>query len=261
MFFMFEHLYDLSPLQAQSSREDIIQAINIAKDYHYNSVCLRPHFVAEFSSSYRLSSVIGFPSNFIYYDPEDLESCLISISSPSMSSKTIEARKALQEGALELDPVLNIRDLWESTEALRKEIQTYLFLLREFARTDTHLYLKAIFSSEILPARELELSVKIYASEILAFYEEFPELIGRIKCSYKNSSGFIKSSKPEKPLRLAHPQLIKTLAAYLDLYDPSKLIGIKASGAIRTFDDVQKLYNAASGRLTHIGTSQKISRP
>ncbi len=278
-------LVDQSLLRADTSREEIQAAIKEAKLNHYNSICVRPKFLKEFSSEYRISAVIGFPKDFInsnvsdgkITDTRDLNRSREIICLPSIPSKVVEARQALEDGAMELDPVINIQDLSPEADLslafpgdkIRKELQIYLFLLREFILTDLDkeagetvsakgknpsLNLKPIFSCEILSETELELSIQIFAEEVLAFYDEFPETLNKIKCSYKNSTGFIKSNDGTA-LELASPKLIAKIAAELDKYDSHKLIGIKAAGGIRDISTARAVEQAANGRLTHIGTS------
>ena len=301
-------LVDQSLLKPETKPEEVSAAIKEAQNYHYNSICIRPHFIAEFSKQYRLSAVIGFPVDFISCEvtngvisnSHDLKRARDIISAPSMAAKVVEARNALEAGALELDPVININDLFSPEDfnivypvfsqeqdlkkfadaivpetklnfpgdKLRKELQIYLFLLREFtsqaSETNSslraedeaiHYYsLKPIFSCELLTETELELSISIFAEEILNFYEQFPETIGRIRCSYKNSTGFIKSHDGSA-IKLATPELISRIATELNKHDPDRIIGIKAAGGVRDLSSAEAVAKAAAGRLTHIGTS------
>ncbi len=287
-------LVDQSLLKAETSPEDIAAAIKEAQELHYNSICIRPQFAREFASQYRVSAVIGFPADFIscevkdglISDTVDLKRARDIISSPSMASKVVEARTALEDGALELDPVININDLFTREDfnvvypvfsndkdakrfagavvpetrlsfpgdKLRKELQIYLFLLREFLRDNVTFALKPIFSCELLNPSELELSIEIFAEEVLNFYDQFPETIGRIRCSYKNSTGFIKS-RDGSAINLATPDLVGRITAELNKHDPERLIGIKAAGGVRDLAAAEAVFKAADGRLTHIGTS------
>ncbi len=286
-------LVDQSLLKPETKREDIAAAIEEANRLQYNSICVRPNFVEEFAKQYRLSAVIGFPQDFIscsvlngvINDEHDLKAARDIISAPAMATKVVEARNALEAGALELDPVININDLFSREDfnivypvfsndnaaekfakaivpetrlsfpgdKLRKEIQIYLFLLREFCATNTY-NLKPIFSCELLTEIELNLSIAIFAEEVLNFYEQFPETIGRIRCSYKNSTGFIKSHDGSA-IDLATPTLVAHIAKELDKYDPDHLIGIKAAGGVRDLITAETVHKAAAGRLSHIGTS------
>ncbi len=287
-------LVDQSLLKPETSREDVMAAIKEACELNYNSICLRPRFIEEFAKQYRLSAVIGFPVDFIscsilngvINDEQDLKRARDIISAPAMATKVVEARQALENGALELDPVININDLFSREDfnivypvfsndkaaekfakaivpetrltfpgdKLRKEIQIYLFLLREFMQEDLVLKFKPIFSCELLSKVELDLSIEIFAEEVLNFYEQFPETIGHIVCSYKNSTGFIKS-KDGSSIDLATPSLVAHIASELDKHDSDRLIGIKAAGGVRDLSAAKAVAKAALGRLTHIGTS------
>jgi|GEM_PF-5405680 len=289
-----QNLVDQSLLKAETTTENIAAAVLEAQKYNYNSICIRPKFVAEFAPQYRISAVIGFPQDFINANNSTARDI---ISAPTMASKVVEARQALSDGAMELDPVLDISDLAPRSnfhtvypvfsrdqdlkqfsvvpetkmsfpgDKLRKELQTYMFLIKSHCeeRSDEAIStapslqaqrgnpatynLKPIFSCEILSEDEIKLSVQIFAEEVLSFLEQFPEITNRIKFSYKNSTGFIKDRE------LATPRLIQLIATELDQHDPERIIGIKAAGGVRDLVAAQAVAEAAGSRLTHIGTS------
>ncbi len=269
-----QELVDQSLLKPDTTTRDIEAAVKEAQQFNYNSLCIRPEFTAKFAPQYRVSTVIGFPQDFISCDTsniEDLKYCREIIGKPAMATKVVEARKALSDGALELDPVIDIKDLAVPSlsfpgDKMRKELQTYMFLLREFAninydnvilsaaKNPPTYNLKPIFSCEILSEEEIRLSVQIFAEEVIGFLEQFPEMQERIKFSYKNSTGFIKS-RDGSAIELASPRLISLIATELDKHDLDHIIGIKAAGGVRDLSSAEAVSKAATGRLSHIGTS------
>ena len=226
------HLIDHTALDLNAKIEDIETLVAEAKEYKFNSICIRPDWISSFASQYRCSAVVGFPEEVLFVtDNNSISSVKNEIGAVHQGSKIIEARQALLDGALELDPVVEVRNLCINRDGeflgdrVRKEITGYLFLLREFMKiydpsipgkfyepssetvkegsVDQHYKLKPIFSCEILDTAELELSVEILAETINDFVEneieeakeKFPELTNpqiNLGFAYKNSTGFIK---------------------------------------------------------------------
>lgn len=252
----FTELVDHTLLKPEAKLEEILALCNEAKEHGFNSVCVRAEWVKEASSQYKCSAVIAFPEEIIQCSSErDLLKAKESLASEDFDLKMLEARKALENGALELDPVLPIKkldtgDIQEQDE-LKEELEEYLKIAREFEgkNPDKELFIKPIFSCECLDDEELELSVSMLAELVLEFKADHPD--SKIKFAYKNSTGFIKGLGD----RLASPELISKIAAHLDLYDPEKIISIKAAGGIKSKEDAERINQVANGRLSHIGTS------
>lgn len=279
-------LIDHSFLKPEHNETDLEQALQEAKMFGFNSLCYRPQFTKEFAPRYRSSVVLGFPEDFI--DCASKEQGLGLISSALIASKVTEAREALSFGVLELDPVVNVADLNNRSETvvpifmkdaaakkyqeaaqtethqvfagekIRKELQSYAFMLREFISETEPLYIKPIFSCELLNEEQLKLALEIFAETYIDFYDQFPEVREKIFFSFKNSTGFVRSIAGEKP-ELATPDLIAFIAAELDKYDSEKLLKIKAAGGIRDLETAEKIIAAANGRLSHLGSSAGVS--
>ncbi|MCI0524087.1 MAG: deoxyribose-phosphate aldolase [Acidobacteria bacterium] len=95
----FAKTIDHSLLQPQLTEEDVIAGCELAVRYHTASVCVKPYHVklakrllAE--SDVLVSTVVGFPHG-----------------SSTTETKIAEARQALEEGAVELDMVINYGEL------------------------------------------------------------------------------------------------------------------------------------------------------
>ncbi len=285
-------LIDHTLLKEEAQLDEIIKVTKEAKEYGFHSVCVRPEWVKEVASQYRCSAVIAFPDDFIQCNSErDLVKAMEIIGEEDFDIKMLEFRKAIEAGALELDPVmpvakLEIEDIQEQ-DKLKEELDEYFRIAREYEIKDSEkllaknkainpdddftLFIKPIFSCECLNDEELELSVSIFAEAVLEFKTENPE--SKIRFAYKNSTGFIKGLddiKQEAGDKDAHPQacqatpeLISKIATHLNFFDPEKSISIKAAGGIKDKASAEKIIEAAGGRLSHLGTSNsiKLSNP
>ena len=90
---------DHSLLKPELTHNDVISGCELAKRYHVASVCVKPCHVllaAELlrGSDVRVGTVIGFPHG-----------------NSTTTVKVAEARQALQDGATELDMVINIGEM------------------------------------------------------------------------------------------------------------------------------------------------------
>ena len=87
---------DHTVLKPTTSLEDIQKVCNEAKEYSFAAVCIPPYFVANANallknSGIKIATVIGFPFGYNHY-----------------AAKFKEAEKAVEEGANEIDMVMNI---------------------------------------------------------------------------------------------------------------------------------------------------------
>lgn len=83
-------------LKPEATKEDILNLVNEAKEHNFVGICVPPYFV-KFAKSQlegtdiKLVTVIGFPFGY-----------------QTVSAKVEETRKALEDGADEIDMVINI---------------------------------------------------------------------------------------------------------------------------------------------------------
>lgn len=255
-------LIDLTKLDISTTPEEAQDLADRVVDQNLHSACIRPSHVKklmDLHKPYRLSAVLGFPKvKFEISSDEYLKQAKDMI---GRGPKIIEAAKALEDGALELDPVMNIGNL----TALQKELQQLVQKLFEFAqsRPNERFWMKPIFSCELLNDEEIETTVKIFADVVNRFYEQNPDAKSQIKFAYKNSTGYVVSQKNKEgvdyQLRTTSPKLISMIAGLLDKYDPDRNIYIKAAGGIRDVDTALAIRQAANGRLSHIGTSKNFT--
>ncbi len=90
------NMMDVTLLSSQTTYEDIKKLCDLAKKYHFGAVCVNPGYARKASdalkgTTIKVCVVIGFP--FGAYTSE---------------SKAFEAKEAIQNGASEIDMVMNV---------------------------------------------------------------------------------------------------------------------------------------------------------
>lgn len=253
-----ENFIDHTNLKTDASETDIEKLAKEANEYHFNSICIRLTWLEKFTEKYKCSAVIDFPKEIITVaSDEDLKMAKEIIGNSSLEEKTQEAKQALEAGALELDPVIRIG----KPELIQEELRAYIELMAE---QEKELWLKPIFSCEILSWEEINYTIEAFAREVSRHYALKPD--SKLKFAYKNSTGFIKHHCQEEAsatdvaihFKPTSTELISFIAEKLDLNDPVGRIHIKAAGGIRDLETAKKIIMAARGRLSHIGTSSGI---
>jgi deoxyribose-phosphate aldolase len=261
---------DHTCLKPDASETEIRQLVEEAKEFGFNSICIRPEWLEKFSASYKSSAVIDFPKSIIeinnrHYEEgasatdeaiqPDLDMAKKIIGNSSLEDKGAEAKQALDLGAKELDPVIGIYRL----ASIETELRAYLELMEEKGE---ELWLKPIFSCELLSWQEINFTIETFIREVSRHLHFYPE--SKLKFAYKNSTGFIRHCEdPERSegdvaiqsLNFTSLELISFIAKNLDINDPHRIINIKAAGGIRDIETARKIISAAQGRLSHIGTS------
>mgnify|MGYP003394081565 CR=1 FL=1 len=244
-------LIDHTNLQPDASAVELEQLAKEAQEYKFNSICIRSNWIKQFSPLYRCSATINFPEKVYTCNETNLKQVISSIGNASIETKIQEAKQAITDGALELDPVINLQNIKNHDyKALRAELSAYIELLKSY---DKELWLKPIFSCELLDDNNIEFSIDIFSQLVHELNKN-----NKIKFAYKNSTGFIKAEN-NFPLRGTSPELIEFIANQLNEYDSQKIIQIKAAGGIKTQAQALAIIEAAQGRLSHIGTSNGIS--
>lgn len=201
---------DHTLLRPDATVEDLKRLCEEAKRYRFAAVCVNPTNVKLCVNMLKdtaipVATVIGFP-----------------LGANTTKVKVIEAKQALEDGAVEFDMVINIGML-KSGE--------YDFVLEEVHKVveaaSKHL-VKVIIETALLNDEE-----KIRACEIAK---------GAGADFVKTSTGFSKGGATEYDVRLMR----KTVG---------NSMGVKASGGIRTFEDAMKMIKAGANR---IGTSSGV---
>ena len=100
---------DHTILKPDATKEQVVKVCSEAKEYLFYSVCINPYYVKLVSdelkdSSVKVTSVIGFP-----------------LGASTSEIKAMEAKKAIEDGADEIDMVINISALKDKEYDLVKE--------------------------------------------------------------------------------------------------------------------------------------------
>ena len=253
-----ENLIDLTNLNPSASLAELKALADTVLDKDLHSACIRPSKVKELMDlyqRYRFSAVVGFPeTKYEIADASDLAKVKASIGNFSLEAKKIEATQALEDGAIELDPVMKISDL----DNLGNELEGLIKVLNKFSLENPtkNFWMKPIFSCEILNDDETERTVKIFSDVVSRFYESNADAQCRIKFAYKNSTGYISAKAGSGVvLKTSSPELVSSIAGLLKRYDPDRNISIKAAGGIRDTETALSIQDSADSRLSHIGTS------
>lgn len=202
---------DHTILKPTATEKDIIDLCEEAKEYKFYSVCVNSCFVPLAKqlvekTSVKICSVVGFP-----------------LGAMSTEAKVFEAQKAVEDGADEIDMVINIGFL---------KSKNYFRVLKDIS--DVKNAIGKIPLKVILEISELSKNEIILASEIcLDAKADF----------VKTSTGFSKSGATLTAVKIIR-KTVKNKAK------------IKASGGIRDYETAVKFIEAGADR---IGTSSGIT--
>jgi len=199
-------LIDHTLLKPDATADQIAQLCFEARKYHFASVCVNPSYVKLCAdllkgSSVKVCTVIGFP---------------LGASSPDV--KIFESQTALNEGATELDMVINIgalkaRDL----ELVAKDIRGVVVTGHA-----ANALVKVIIETSLLNEEEKVLAC-LLAKEAGADY-------------VKTSTGFSGGGATVEDIALMRQVVGPTM-------------GVKASGGVRTREDAEKMVKAGATRI------------
>jgi deoxyribose-phosphate aldolase len=206
-------LIDHTLLKPEATADEIEKLCREAAQYGFYSVCVNPTWVPKVKSLLRgttvkVCAVVGFP---------------LGAQAPEI--KLLEARRALREGAQEIDMVINIGALKGKDDRLvARDIRGVVEACDE-ARALSKVILETALLTDEEKVRGCELSMKAGADYV------------------KTSTGFSKGGATAADIAL----MARTVA-------PRKL-GVKASGGVRTYADLVKMVQAGA---TRIGSSNSV---
>ena len=199
-------LIDHTLLRADSTYQQVDQLCSEALKYEFASVCVNPVHVPRCAkalrgSSVKVCTVIGFP-----------------LGATSKENKAMEARRALRDGATELDMVINIGALKSGDhDTVYEDIR----LVREVAHEGRAL-LKVIIETALLTDDE-----KIAACV----------LSKRARADFvKTSTGFSTSGATAADVALMSNAV-------------EHMLEVKASGGVRSLSDLNKMVSAGATRI------------
>jgi len=203
---------DHTLLKADTSKEEITKLCDEAKQYGFASVCVPPYWVRECKNQLRdskvkIATVVAFPMGY-----------------SATPAKVEECRRAIDEGAVEIDMVLNIIAL---------KAGDYNYLKNELTSAGTIVQLrggklKVIIETGLLTRDEIIMACDLCSKLSVDFV--------------KTSTGYIDKG--------ATVEDVKLLRAHLP-----KNIKIKASGGIRDRATALAMIEAGADR---IGTSSGV---
>lgn len=195
---------DHTLLKADSKSEDIKKLCQEAKEYNFFSVCINSCFIKDAKkyledSDVKVCTVVGFP-----------------LGASNSQTKAFEAKTAIEDGADEIDMVINI-GLLKSKEynSVKEDIETVF-------KACNGTLLKVIFETALLTEEELR-KVSLICKEIGVDF-------------IKTSTGF-----STRGASLEDVKIMKECVG-----DEVK---IKASGGIRDYETAIKMIEAGANRL------------
>jgi len=206
-------MIDHTILKPEASADDVRRLCEEALQYHFYSVCVNPVYVKLAAdilrkSKVKVCAVVGFP---------------LGAADPQI--KLLEARKALREGAREIDMVINIGALKSGDDKLvLRDIRGVAEACRE-GRGWSKVILETSLLTDEEKVRACELGMKAGINYV------------------KTSTGFSTGGATAEDIAL----MARTVA--------SKKLGVKASGGVRTYDDAMKMIQNGA---TRIGSSNSV---
>lgn len=199
-------MIDHSLLRPYLTQEEITSGLEVAKRYHCATVCVHPEDVARAKSflegsDVKVSTVIGFPHG-----------------AHTTEVKVFEAKKAIEDGAVELDMVVNIgRLLSGEYEYVQHEIEQIVAVAH-----DNGALVKVILENCYLTKELIKKGCELCEQSGADFV--------------KTSTGFGTGGATLEDLRLMRASC-------------SNKVKIKAAGGVRTLDDVLKVIEAGTDRF------------
>lgn len=206
-------LIDHTLLKPDAMATDVERLCAEARQHGFFSVCVNPVFVPQVKrllrgSAVKVCCVVGFP-----------------LGAQDSQIKLLEARKAIREGAQEVDMVINVGALKGKDDALvLKDIRGVVEACKD-GRALSKVILETSLLTDEEKVRACELSMKAGADYV------------------KTSTGFSSGGATAEDIAL----MARTVA-------PKKL-GVKASGGVRTLADLLKMVKAGA---TRVGASASV---
>ena len=197
-----------------ATEDDVAKLCKEAEKYRFGSVCVNPMYVSLATqllkeTDVKVCSSVGFP---------------FGVTLPEM--KAFEAMRALENGACEIDMVINIGALKSKDyEVVKRDIEAVV----DVKRYQNDVVVKVIIETGCLIDEEKVMACKL-AKEAGADF-------------VKTSTGFIKGGATVEDVRLMRETVGEDM-------------GVKAAGGIRTFKQALAMIEAGANR---IGTSTGVA--
>lgn len=208
-------MMDHTLLKPESSMKDIEKVCDEARKYKFYSVCCNSTYTRQVSNLLRGSgvktcTVVGFPLGAM---PPEI--------------KAAETRKAIREGADEIDMVINVGALKSGQNNLvERDIRAVVEACRDGKRAVSKVILETSLLTDEEKVTACQLSVRAGADFV------------------KTSTGFSTGG--------ATVQDVALMSSVVS----SRGLKVKASGGVRTYDDAIKMIEAGASRL---GVSSSVA--
>lgn len=198
---------DHTNLKQDMSEQDLIKLVDEAKEYDFFSICINPCWVKQASellagSNTKVCSVIGFP-----------------LGANTTNIKVLEAKEAIENGASEIDMVINVSKLKD------KDYEYVYNEIKQIKEAIGNNVLKVIIEACLLTNEE-----KTIACQIIM----------------KAGANFVKTSTGMS----TGGATIEDVKLFKEVVGDTTLI--KAAGGVRTYEDAISMIEAGANR---IGTS------
>lgn len=198
---------DHTNLKQDMSEHDLIKLVNEAKEYDFFSICINPCWVKQASellagSNTNVCSVIGFP-----------------LGANTTNIKVLEAKEAIENGASEIDMVINVSKLKD------KDYEYVYNEIKKIKEAIGNNVLKVIIEACLLTNEE-----KTIACQIIM----------------KAGADFVKTSTGMS----TGGATVEDVKLFKEVVGDTTLI--KAAGGVRTYEDAISMIEAGANR---IGTS------
>ncbi|KPK86466.1 MAG: deoxyribose-phosphate aldolase [Bacteroides sp. SM23_62_1] len=210
-------MIDHSILHPTMTDEDLIMGCKLAKEYDVASVCVKPYAVRMAcdllqDSDVAVGTVIGFPHG-----------------NSSIEVKVFETENAINNGAKEIDMVINIgKALGSDWKYIEREIESIVGVTRTMK-----VILKVIFENDYMPDDDHKIRLC--------------RICNRLKVDYVKTSsgyGFVKGADGKYSYLGATEHDVELMRKHAD---PG--IGVKAAGGVRTLDEMLKMVEKGVTRL------------
>lgn len=206
-------MIDHTLLKANATEAEIVKLAEEAKEYKFASVCVNPTWVKKAAE--------------VLKDAEDVKVCTVigfPLGATTSEVKAFETKNAIENGATEVDMVINIGALKDKQyDLVEKDIKAVVDAAKGKALT------KVIIETCLLTDEEKEMACKLSVNAGADFV--------------KTSTGFSTGGATAEDVALMR----KTVG-------PD--VGVKASGGVRSLEDAQKMIEAGA---TRIGASSGIA--
>lgn len=217
-------MIDHSLLHPTLTDQELIAGCQLARKYDVASVCIKPYAISLAKEQLKgsdvfVSTVIGFPSG-----------------SHKIEVKVQEAKLALDDGATELDMVINIgKALSRDWEYLRREIKAV-----NDVTVQGKALLKVIFETDYIAADELRTHLCHICSDLAVAF-------------VKTSTGYNYVRQPDGQMAYAgaSDHVLKLMRQECP---PS--VQVKAAGKVKTLDDVLRVRSLGVTRIGATTTAE-----